>query len=230
MNVLIKAQAVSKEFYRNRGDSNIFYPVNNVDFTLEEGEIAVISGASGSGKTTFLNLISGILPPSDGKIEFLNKEIYTMKDNELSLFRNKNIGVIPQGQTAIHSLTVMENVLLPFTMYAKDKKLIAAKTELANTLLKKLQIDDLKDIMPCELSGGELRRMAVARALIMEPSVIIADEPTSDLDEVNTEIVLTILKEAAASKKGVIIVTHDKEVSEITKSNYKMKDGVLEVK
>ena len=230
MNVLIKAQAVSKEFYRNRGDSNIFYPVNNVDFTLEEGEIAVISGASGSGKTTFLNLISGILPPSDGKIEFLNKEIYTMKDNELSLFRNKNIGVIPQGQTAIHSLTVMENVLLPFTMYAKDKKLLAAKTELANTLLKKLQIDDLKDIMPCELSGGELRRMAVARALIMEPSVIIADEPTSDLDEVNTEIVLTILKEAAASKKGVIIVTHDKEVSEITKSNYKMKDGVLEVK
>lgn len=227
MGVVIETKGISKQFFRKRADSNIFYPVHEVDFTLKGGEIAVISGASGSGKTTFINMISGILEPSEGEINILGKEIYNMNDEELSHFRNENIGTIPQGQTAIHSLTIIENVLLPFTMYNKDKDTLEKKRKQAEELLEKLQILELRDVMPSELSGGELRRMAVARAMIMEPSIIIADEPTSDLDDKNTEIVLNMLKEL--SKKGIalLIVTHDKGIVEFADIKYKMQDGIL---
>ena len=227
MNILVSIKNVSKQFFRNRGDSNIFYPVNKADLTLHTGEIIVILGASGSGKTTLLNMISGILTPSEGEVKILGEDIYQMKDKYLSIFRNTNIGSIPQNQSPIYSLNVMENILLPFTMYNKDKSKVKDKMELASKLVQTLKIDDLKEIMPDELSGGELRRMAIARALIMEPSIIIADEPTSDLDDSNTEIVLNVLKDYANKGNGIIIVTHDEKMTEFADTVYRMQSGIL---
>ena len=228
MSYIIEAKAIAKQFLRERGDCNIFYPVQKTDFNVSEGEIAVLTGYSGSGKTTLLNMLSGILAPNEGTVLFEGKNLYEMNDDELSLFRNKNIGSIPQGQTALHSLTVLENVLLPYTLYGKDEKVYLEKEKLARELLEKLQILPLENVMPSELSGGELRRVAVARSLIMQPKVIFADEPTSDLDELNTEIVVNLFKDIAKTGTSIIISTHDKNFVNFATSTYRMKDGVLE--
>ena len=228
MSFIIEAKGIAKQFHRERGECNIFYPVQKTDFLVDEGEIAVLSGYSGSGKTTLLNMISGILPPTEGSVLFEGKNIYEMTDCELSLFRNENIGSVPQGQTALHSLTVLENVLLPYTLYGKDKETYLAKEKYAKELLEKLQILSLESVMPSELSGGELRRVAVARSLIMQPKVIFADEPTSDLDELNTEIVVGLFKEIAKTGTSIVISTHDKDFVKFANSSYVMKDGVLE--
>ena len=229
MEAILEVRNISKQFTRNRGDSNVFYPVKNIEFLLKRGEIAMLSGKSGSGKTTFLNMVAGILEPTEGDILIEGKNMYQMNDKDLSLFRNSKIGNIPQGQTAIHSLTVIENVMLPVMLYYKDKATYNEKVKLAETLLDKMKITDLKDVMPSELSGGELRRVAVARALIMNPELILADEPTSDLDEVNTNIILQMLQEVAKTGVAVIVVTHDKEVSAIADTIYEMKEGVLQL-
>lgn len=224
-----RASGVFKQFFRKRSDSNAFYAVEDVDFNLDNGKFTVITGASGSGKSTLLNMLAGILNPTQGTVSVEDTDLYKMDDNELSLFRNKNIGVIPQGQSAIYSLSVIENVLLPFTLYkgTKEDSLHADVRKKAEELLDKTGIGDLKDVMPSELSGGEMRRMAIARALINDPDVILADEPTADLDEENTKIVLEILKKAAEEGKSVLVVTHDKDVMKYADETYRMNKGKL---
>ena len=227
MNILIEAKGISKQFHRDRGDSNIIESVKQIDISFQKGELVLLSGYSGSGKTTLLNMLAGILEPTTGNIFINGKDIYSMSDGEISLFRNQNIGNIPQGQTAIHSLTVLENILLPFTMYQKDNVEYEKKKKLAEELLEKLQILSLKNVMPSELSGGELRRVCVARALIMEPTMIFADEPTSDLDEKNTEIVMELLKNVAMAGNLVVISTHDKTIIDYATKKYIMNEGAL---
>ena len=225
---IIKAEGICRQFTRKRGDSNVFFPVKETDFVLRRGETAVLSGASGSGKTTFLNMLAGILKPTKGEILLAGRDICKMPDEELSLFRNGNIGIIPQGRTAIDSLTALENVLLPWTMYGRGGEILRQKKELAIELFEKLKIIELQNIMPSELSGGELRRVAVARALIMNPEVILADEPTSDLDDENGELVLKLLKDLSRKgNKGLLIVTHDRETNEFADTAYRMTDGIL---
>ena len=225
--MVLKAEKVSKWFLRNRNGSNRFFALNETDFTLKEGEITVIAGHSGSGKSTFLNILSGLLTPSSGRVLADNKDIYGMTDKELSAFRNENYGLIPQGQTPVYSLSVIENVLLPYSIYSGYGKLPADVTERADGLLKKLGIIELKDVMPSELSGGELRRMAISRALMKNPQIIMADEPTGDLDDKNTEIILNVFKDLAKEGKSVLIITHDKEVFPYSDTLYSMKNGDL---
>lgn len=219
----LDAVNVTKQFFRKRGTSNVFYAVENVTLTIPDHEICVITGPSGSGKSTLLNMMAGILAPTEGTVRIGDTDLYGMNDDMLSLFRNEHIGVVPQGQTAIHSLTVMDNVLLPWTLYKGKKKSLREKEgrtvpddsavlRRAEMLLEKTGIRDLADVMPSEISGGEMRRMAVARALIMRPEVILADEPTADLDEENTKTVLGLLRYAAEEGSAVMVVTHDKDV------------------
>ena len=225
---IIKAKGICRQFLRKRGDSNVFFPVKETDFDLKRGETVILSGASGSGKTTFLTMLAGILKPTKGEIFLTGRDICKMRDEELSLFRNKNIGVIPQGRTAIDSLTALENALLPCTLYGKEREMLRQKKELAVSLFEKLKISELQNTMPSELSGGELRRVAVARALMMDPEVILADEPTSDLDDENAELVLQMLKERSEQEnKGLLIVTHDKEANEFADTVYRMTNGIL---
>ncbi|MDO4615610.1 MAG: ABC transporter ATP-binding protein [Lachnospiraceae bacterium] len=228
---MIEAKNVSKRFVRKRGESNFFFPVREVSLKLEPGELTALYGASGSGKSTLLNMLAGILAPTEGTVLMEGESLYDKNDESLSLFRNENIGVLPQVQSAISSMTVLENILLPLEFASgNEKKQSGFRKEAENRalqLLEQVGMKDLAAVMPRELSGGELKRMAIVRSLIRDPKVILADEPTADLDEKNTVLILGLLKEIAKSGKAVMIVTHDKEVLGFADQIYDMKDGCL---
>lgn len=222
--MILQAEAVTKKYFRNSAGKNYFYAVNETNFTLKEGAVTEIIGRSGSGKTTFLNILAGLLEVSSGKVLLDGIDMYSLSDKKLSALRNKSIGIIPQGHTALDSLTVFENVGLPHILYSNDDK----ADEYADELLDFVGIKNLRDVYPSELSGGELRRLAVARAMIQKPSIILADEPTGDLDDENTDIVLRLLRKAADDGKSVLLVTHESEAEKYADFVYRMNSGNLE--
>jgi putative ABC transport system ATP-binding protein len=219
----LAAVNISKEFIRAGKGTNRFEAVKEMSLSIEKGTVTVLKGRSGSGKTTLLNMLSGLLLPTKGKVIFEGTDIYSHDDRELSDLRNKHFGVIPQGQTALHSLTVYENILLPFTIYSDDPNEAYAKK-----LMEDLDIAHLAEIRPRELSGGELRRMAVARAVVRCPDVIFADEPTGDLDDENTAKVFETLTGLAAEGAAVFIVTHENDAEKYADRLYRMDSGKLE--
>ena len=221
----LTAQGVSKEYPRKTGTSNCFTALQPLDLTLESGTLTVLNGRSGSGKSTLLHILGGLLNPTSGKVLADGKDLYTMPDKELSLFRNRHIGMIPQGQTVIYSLTVLENVLLPVALYGSAGKEDISR---ANALLEELGIRALADCRPSELSGGELRRMAIARALFLQPEIILADEPTADLDEENTQVVFQCFRHYAQQGKTLLVVTHETCMERYTDVLYTMKNGSLQ--
>lgn len=230
----LAAKNVTRQFLRKRGGSNVFNAVDDVTLTLPNGKVTAITGPSGSGKSTLLNMMAGILTPTSGSIEIEGTDLYKLNDGALSAFRNRHIGVVPQGQTPLYSLSVLDNVLLPCTICkGKHKAAVTADAEAAvlhraEELLDRTGIRDLEDVMPSELSGGEMRRMAIVRAMLMKPDVILADEPTADLDEENTKIVLSLMKYAAEEGSAVLIVTHDKDVFPWADKVYSLRAGKLD--
>jgi len=181
-------------------------------------------GRSGSGKTTLLHMLAGLLTPTSGRVLLGETDLYRLDDRALSRLRNANIGVVPQGRSAIDSLTVLENVLLPGRMYGGTVDEAAARRWLAV-----LGIESLAGAWPAELSGGELRRMAIARAMAQGPKVLLADEPTGDLDDENTARVLSVLSEAARARDcAVLIVSHDSEAAGYADRLLRMDGGALE--
>lgn len=248
--MILRAENISRQFTRGKGSSNVFTAVAETQLQLEPGTFTVVTGRSGGGKSTLLNMLSGLLVPTSGRVlidetkqaQPMDKadekaavsgnviDLYAMEDAALSSFRNQNFGMIPQGQTAIFSLTVKENILLPLTMYnvqKKDPEAFAEAEKYAEELMEKTGITELADVMPSDLSGGEMRRMAIARALIRRPQILFADEPTGDLDDTNTRIVLTILKEQAQQGRTVFLVTHEKETFAYADAVYRMDGGIL---
>lgn len=223
----LKAEKICKKFNRKTSGASYFYAVNETDFELAESSLTAVYGRSGGGKTTFLNMLGGLLEPSGGRVLIDGTDIYSMPDKELSEFRNKNIGIIPQGSTALPTLTVLENVLLPRLMYGKSDD---SARKYAMELLEKVGIAELSQAMPNELSGGELRRMAIARALMNKPSVLLADEPTGDLDDENTALVLSLLRDTAKEGTSVLIVTHEGEAVSCADIVLKMDSGILKNK
>ena len=149
-------------------------------------------------------------------------DLYSLKDDALSALRNQCIGVIPQGQTGLHSLTVLENAKLPYTMYGET-----ISDEAALSLLEQLGIAELRDVYPSELSGGEMRRLSIARALMRRPGILLCDEPTGDLDDENTQLVLKLLREAADAGTAVLLVTHEREAASYADRIYRMERGLL---
>lgn len=216
----LQAEKISKEFIRNGRGSNTFFAVQETDFTLSEGTLTVLTGRSGSGKSTLLNMLCGLSAPTSGKVLLDETDLYALSDTELSKLRNQKFGVIPQGQTALHSLTVLENILLPFSLYRQP-----ADIKYAEELLEQLDIANLRDVKPAELSGGELRRMAIARAVVMKPACIFADEPTGDLDDENTETVFRFLRDAANRGAAVMIVTHEHDAEQYADAAFRMQAG-----
>ncbi len=219
--MILKAENISKKFPRKLKEANFFYAVNPLDFTLEQGKVTEIIGRSGSGKTTLLNMLSGLLSPSDGSVMLDENDIYSLPDKELSALRNEHFGVVPQGHTGLENLTVLENVLLPYALYHKDNK----AEERALELLERVDILTLAEAYPSELSGGEVRRLAIARALIMNPEFVFADEPTGDLDDENTESVLQLFRELADDGTAVLLVTHEAEAKKFADIIYMMNSG-----
>ena len=217
----VRAENIKKEFIRRSGETNVFTAVKPCSITLFPGKLTVVRGRSGGGKSTLLNILSGILTPTEGKVFYDDRDIFTLSDEELSAFRNQNIGYIPQGKSAVSSLTVKENILLPLALYGETDEAEAER------LMELLDLAALKDAYPAEMSGGELRRMAIARALIRKPSVLFADEPTGDLDDENTALVFQILRDAASDGMTVMVVTHEGEAAGYADRIFRMDGGNL---
>lgn len=203
----LEAKGIKKDFARGGNSGSVLEAVKPLDFSLESGELVEITGRSGSGKSTLLSMMAGMLVPTGGSICIDDTDIYSMKEEERSRLRNDRIGLIPQGHTALRSLTVLENVMLPFVLYHRE----TPPEDRAKELLQKVGLFGMKDERPNALSGGELRRMAVARALLMKPEVLLADEPTAGLDDENVELVMELLRSAADEGASVLLVTHENE-------------------
>lgn len=220
---MLRAENLSMRFFRKTGQANHFFAVQGVNLTLRPGEVTLLMGRSGSGKTTLLNMLAGLLTPTGGAVWLDETELYALSDADLSRLRNLRFGVIPQGRSAVDTLTALENVLLP-------QQLRGGKGDVKGALgwLEALGIADLKDARPAELSGGELRRMAIARALAGNPEIILADEPTGDLDDENTQRVLSLLRKFAVEDgKTVLLVTHDGEALPYGNRICRMESGCL---
>ena len=221
--MILEATGLSKEFARARGGRRVFTAVHPLDIGLDEGQLTVISGHSGSGKSTLLTMLAGILTPTAGHVRVEGTDLYSLRDEERSRLRNARIGLVPQGNTALRALSVLDNVLLPSILHATDE----APAGRARELLDAVGLTDLADAKPTELSGGELRRMAIARALLMEPSIVLADEPTAGLDSANATAVLTLLRDAANAGAAVLVVSHEADARHFADRGYTMEDGHL---
>lgn len=220
---MIKLEHVWKEY---RLDSEIvFDALQDISLTIKDGELTSIIGPSGSGKSTLMHVIGLLDKPSRGIIHIENDDISKLDDNQISTLRNEFVGFVFQQFNLIPKLSVMENILLPI-MYVR-KKLDYNPEEHASYLLKRFSILEKKNTFPNKLSGGQQQRVAIARALIMKPKLILADEPTGNLDSKSGQEILSLLLELNKEKITVVIVSHDMNIAAKTKRTIKIIDGKL---
>lgn len=223
MNLMLKLQNVYKTY---RLGEEYVQAVDNISIDIKEKEYVSILGTSGSGKSTLMYLVGLLEQPSSGKILVEGKDVSKLSDDELSNIRNHFVGFIFQQFNLINKFTVLENVMLP-AKYSKTKLDFDPK-ERALDLLKKFDIIDRKDFYPNKISGGQQQRVAIARALLMKPKLILADEPTGNLDSKTGEEILKLLERLNKEEKvTIILVTHDKEVAKRTKKKIYIKDGKI---
>ncbi len=219
--MLLDVKNLRKDYQRG---SQHFSAVNNVSFSMAQTDFISIMGKSGSGKTTLLNMIAGLLTPTQGKITINGTNLFELDDKQVSAFRNQNIGYIPQGSSLLPNLTALENIRLPFSLTKRENQ---SSLNYALQLLEKAKISYLKDTYPANMSGGEMRRIAILRALICQPQIVIADEPTSDLDEESSTQIMTLLTDIHQQGTGLLIVTHDNDVANYSQRTLKMSSGRL---
>ena len=211
---------LTKEYKRGK---QYFNAVNRVSLSVEPGDFISIIGRSGSGKTTLLNMGAGLLHPSDGSVFFEGKDIYALHDKDISFLRNEKIGYVPQGQSLLSNFTVFDNVCIPWFLFKREGEVEGR----AFTLLEKVGISHLASSYPKELSGGEMRRTAIARALINKPQLLIADEPTGDLDAETTSEIMGLFNRIACEGTAVLIVTHELDTLNYGNKTYLMDAGNL---
>lgn len=196
--------------------------LDSISFNLLEKESLAIIGSSGSGKTTLLHILGGLENPTSGDVIVAGKKIDKLKEKEQTVYRNKTIGFVFQFFYLIDYLNALDNVAVPLILSGSSKKLARQK---AMKLLEKVGLVERAYHFPNQLSGGEMQRVAVARSLANDPKLILADEPTGNLDKENAERVLKILEEIMASGVSVVVITHDKSVSDRFKNVLKLNKG-----
>jgi putative ABC transport system ATP-binding protein len=204
MKPLLEVKSLTKRYQRGGRE---FAAVDDVNLEVAQEEFVCITGHSGSGKSTLLNLIAGFMPPDAGTVLLEGEELTALGDAELSLRRNTRIGYIPQGHSVLANLTVWDNVRLPFYLHRRAGN----PNEQAHELLERVGITHLAEQYPAQLSGGELRRASIARGLMNNPRLLLADEPTGDLDPQASETIMQLFSEVAAQGTAVLIVTHEQE-------------------
>ena len=199
------------------------HALKEVSFSVPKGEYVAIVGESGSGKSTLLNMIGALDTPTSGKVVIGGKEIFSMNDNRLTVFRRRNIGFIFQAFNLIPELTVEQNIIFPVLLdYQKpDRKYL-------EELLTVLNLKERRNHLPSQLSGGQQQRVAIGRALITRPSLILADEPTGNLDTQNSSEVIALLKEASRKyEQTIIMITHNRSIAQSADRILQVSDGVL---
>jgi len=217
---LIVTKNVRRDY---RSDSVVVHAVRGIDLTIEKGEFTAIVGPSGSGKTTFLNLISGLDTPSDGAVFLKEREISSMSGNELSDFRRDHIGFVFQAYNLIPVLTVEENVEYVMMLQGVDKE---ERHERVSKMLEKLDLRGYEKRFPPELSGGKQQRVAVARAMVAEPDIILADEPTANLDSHTGAALLDMMRQLNRDNNMTFLFsTHDQHVLEKAGRLVVLEDG-----
>ncbi|MDI6401649.1 ABC transporter ATP-binding protein [Balneolaceae bacterium ANBcel3] len=220
---LLNAEHIHKTY---SGKAEPVQVLRGVNLILEENSYSVITGSSGSGKSTLLHVLGGLDRPDEGSVRFKGRLLTELNDEDLAAFRNKSIGFIFQFHHLLPEFTALENVFMPALIAGKRMKEIQ---ERASYLLEEIGLKDRMDHRPAELSGGEQQRVAVARALMNEPELILADEPTGNLDEKNSENLIRILLELKEKEKtAIVLITHDQQIAETTRNRYRLVNGTLD--
>ncbi len=217
---LLEVQNLSKTY--GNGETAV-HALKDATFSVPKGEFVAVVGESGSGKSTLLNLIGALDTPTSGKVFIDGKDIFAMKDRNLTVFRRRNIGFIFQSFNLIPELTVEQNIIFPVLLdYQKPDK------NFLEDLLSILKLSARRDHLPNQLSGGQQQRVAIGRALITRPALILADEPTGNLDTQNTSEVIAFLKEASRKyEQTIIMITHSKSISQVADRILQVSDGAL---
>lgn len=217
---ILKVENLCKQY--GKGENKVT-ALDNVSFTVNKGEFVAIVGASGSGKSTLLHLIGGVDRPTSGKVFIDGKDIYKFNDDELAIFRRRQVGLIYQFYNLIPILNVEENITLPLKLDNKniDKQRL-------DELIKVLGLKERRTHLPNELSGGQQQRTSIGRAMITNPAIILADEPTGNLDSKASDEIVTLLKKSNKDyKQTIIMITHNLEIAKVADRIIKIEDGKI---
>lgn len=217
---ILKIENLSKTYGKNEAKVDA---LKNINLSINKGEFVAIVGPSGSGKSTLLHLIGGVDKPSEGKVYINDVDIYSLKEKDLSIFRRRNVGLIYQFYNLIPVLSVKENILLPAEL---DNRRI--DKEYLNDLLKTLGLKERENHLPNELSGGQQQRTSIGRALVNRPAIVLADEPTGNLDSKNSKEVIELLKLSVKKyKQTLVMITHDHNIALQADRVITIEDGII---
>lgn len=217
---ILRIENLCKQY--GKGENRVT-ALDNVSFKVEKGEFVAIVGASGSGKSTLLHLIGGVDRPTSGKVYIDGKDIYKFNDDELAIFRRRQVGLIYQFYNLIPILNVEENITLPLNL--DNRKVEEGKLK---DLIKTLGLEKRRTHLPNELSGGQQQRTSIGRAMITNPAIILADEPTGNLDSKSSDEIVALLKKSNKDyKQTIIMITHNLEIAKVADRIIKIEDGKL---
>ncbi len=217
---VLRTENLTKEY--GNGDNRVV-ALDHVSFSVEEGEFVTILGPSGSGKSTLLHLLGGVDRPTEGKVFIAGESIYDMKENKLAAFRRQKIGQVYQFYNLIPVLNVEENICLPVLLDHKK-----ADRRFLGSLLKILKLEDRLTHLPSELSGGQQQRVAIGRAVINRPELILADEPTGNLDQKNSREIMGLFRKLnEVYGQTILLITHDRQIAKSSKRIIVIEDGKI---
>lgn len=215
---ILRTEKLTKVY--GSGDNKVV-ALDNVSFSVEKGEFVAIVGASGSGKSTLLHLLGGVDKPTSGTVYVDNQDIYKLSDDRLAIFRRREVGLIYQFYNLIPILNAKENITLPLEL---DNRKVSKKE--LNSLLDDLGMRERSSHLPNQLSGGQQQRVSIGRALITHPAIVLADEPTGNLDSKSSDEIVALLKKANKEyKQTIIIITHNMEIAKVADRIIEIEDG-----
>jgi putative ABC transport system ATP-binding protein len=219
---LIELRQIEKIYHTAAGD---FTALRGVNLQVNAGEFLAIIGKSGSGKSTILNMITGVDHPTSGEVMINGTAVHAMKENQLAVWRGRNIGIVFQFFQLLPTLTVLENIMLPMDFCNRYKPI--ERQERAMALLKMVEMTAKANKLPTELSGGQQQRVAIVRALANDPPIIVADEPTGNLDSKTADAIFTLFDELVSCGKTILMVTHDSDIQRRVRRTITVADGEI---
>lgn len=223
MNEVIRAESLSKVY--NEGMSNEVIALNKVNIKIKKGDFVAITGPSGSGKSTLLHMLGVLDKPTSGKVIIDNIDVSELSDDEITKIRREKIGFVFQQFNLIPLLTAIENVEIPMQLSGKDR---TESSRRALELLKIVSLDDRQGHLPNQLSGGQQQRVAIARSLANDPEIILADEPTGNLDSKTSQEIVKLLKDLNLKGYTIVVVTHDVSIAKFASKKIYMRDGMVD--